>query len=168
MCPQNLVRWCDSSPCKNGGQCWQTSTLYRCECHSGWTGLYCDVPSVSCKVAAQQRGQSWPQVGGGPGRVGAEPGPWVSPSSSLCRHRCRLPVPAWRTLRGRRQHPPLPLPGWLHGQLLRGGGGRVFTQPLPEWGHLYRLPGWLLLQGEECPGTVGMLNSISIVSGGWA
>lgn len=54
--PQNLVRWCDSSPCKNGGKCWQTSILYRCECHSGWTGLYCDVPSVSCEAAARQRG----------------------------------------------------------------------------------------------------------------
>lgn len=54
--PQNLVRWCDSSPCKNGGKCWQTNTLYRCECHSGWTGLYCDVPNVSCEVAAQRQG----------------------------------------------------------------------------------------------------------------
>lgn len=54
--PQNLVRWCDSSPCKNGGRCWQTNALYRCECHSGWTGLYCDVPSVSCEVAAWQQG----------------------------------------------------------------------------------------------------------------
>ncbi|EPY81630.1 notch1 preproprotein-like protein [Camelus ferus] len=52
----NLVRWCDSSPCKNGGKCWQTNTLYRCECHSGWTGLYCDVPNVSCEVAAWQQG----------------------------------------------------------------------------------------------------------------
>lgn len=54
--PQNLVRWCDSSPCKNGGKCWQSNTLYRCECHSGWTGLYCDVPNVSCEVAAQRQG----------------------------------------------------------------------------------------------------------------
>ncbi|EMP34624.1 Neurogenic locus notch like protein 1 [Chelonia mydas] len=53
---QNLVRWCDSSPCKNGGKCWQTNNLYRCECNSGWTGLYCDVPSVSCDVAAKQQG----------------------------------------------------------------------------------------------------------------
>uniref|UniRef100_A0A8C3TFY3 Neurogenic locus notch homolog protein 1 n=1 Tax=Chelydra serpentina TaxID=8475 RepID=A0A8C3TFY3_CHESE len=34
---RNLVRWCDSSPCKNGGKCWQTNNLYRCECNSGWT-----------------------------------------------------------------------------------------------------------------------------------
>lgn len=57
---QNLVRWCDSSPCKNGGKCWQTNNLYRCECNSGWTGLYCDVPSVSCEVAAKQQGTSLP------------------------------------------------------------------------------------------------------------
>lgn len=58
--PQNLVRWCDSSPCKNGGRCWQTNAQYRCECHSGWTGLYCDVPSVSCEVAAWQQGDRPP------------------------------------------------------------------------------------------------------------
>nr|XP_014344997.1 PREDICTED: kinesin heavy chain-like [Latimeria chalumnae] len=52
---KNLVRWCDSSPCKNGGTCWQTGISYRCECKSGWTGLYCDVPSVSCEVAAKQQ-----------------------------------------------------------------------------------------------------------------
>lgn len=56
--PQNLVRWCDSSPCKNGGTCWQTGTTYSCECQTGWTGLYCDVPSVSCEVAAKQRGNT--------------------------------------------------------------------------------------------------------------
>ena len=55
---QNLVRWCDSSPCKNGGTCWQRGTTYSCECETGWTGLYCDVPSVSCEVAAKQRGKT--------------------------------------------------------------------------------------------------------------
>jgi len=54
---QNLVRWCDSSPCKNRGTCWQRGTTYSCECEIGWTGLYCDVPSVSCEVAAKQRGK---------------------------------------------------------------------------------------------------------------
>lgn len=57
LCPQNLVRWCDSAPCKNGGKCWQTNTQYHCECRSGWTGLNCDVLSVSCEVAAQKRGE---------------------------------------------------------------------------------------------------------------
>lgn len=55
---QNLVRWCDSSPCKNGGTCWQTGTTYSCGCETGWMGLYCDVPSVSCEVAAKQRGKT--------------------------------------------------------------------------------------------------------------
>lgn len=64
LLPQNLVRWCDSSPCKNGGKCWQTSNLYHCECNSGWTGLYCDVPSVSCEVAAKQQGKALPCVQG--------------------------------------------------------------------------------------------------------
>uniref|UniRef100_A0A8C7WHN7 Neurogenic locus notch homolog protein 1 n=1 Tax=Oncorhynchus mykiss TaxID=8022 RepID=A0A8C7WHN7_ONCMY len=56
LCLQNLVRWCDSSPCKNGGSCWQQGSSYTCQCQTGWTGLYCDVPSVSCEVAAKQQG----------------------------------------------------------------------------------------------------------------
>lgn len=77
-CPQNLVRWCDSSPCKNGGKCWQTNTLYRCECHSGWTGLYCDVPSVSCEVAAWQQG-NWLCPSPAPRQAGTACGPRPSP-----------------------------------------------------------------------------------------
>lgn len=53
---QNLVRWCDSFPCKNGGSCWQQGASYTCQCQTGWTGLYCDIPSVSCEVAAKQQG----------------------------------------------------------------------------------------------------------------
>ncbi|XP_061672133.1 neurogenic locus notch homolog protein 1-like isoform X3 [Syngnathoides biaculeatus] len=53
---QNLVRWCNLSPCKNGGSCWQRDTSYSCECQTGWAGVYCDIPSVSCEVAAKQRG----------------------------------------------------------------------------------------------------------------
>lgn len=53
---QSLVRWCDSTPCKNGGSCWQQGSSFTCQCASGWTGIYCDVPSVSCEVAAQQQG----------------------------------------------------------------------------------------------------------------
>lgn len=51
-----MIPWCESSPCKNGGKCWQSGTNYTCECKTGWTGLYCDVSSVSCEVAARQRG----------------------------------------------------------------------------------------------------------------
>ena len=50
------MRWCDSSPCKNGGSCWQQGASYTCQCQTGWTGLYCDIPSVSCEVAAKQQG----------------------------------------------------------------------------------------------------------------
>ncbi|KAK7934325.1 hypothetical protein WMY93_005221 [Mugilogobius chulae] len=53
---QDLVRWCESSPCKNGGSCWHRDTTYSCQCATGWGGQYCDVPSVSCEVAAKQRG----------------------------------------------------------------------------------------------------------------
>uniref|UniRef100_A0A8C2AXZ5 Neurogenic locus notch homolog protein 1 n=1 Tax=Cyprinus carpio TaxID=7962 RepID=A0A8C2AXZ5_CYPCA len=55
---QSLVRWCDSFPCKNGGSCWQQGASFTCQCASGWTGIYCDVPSVSCEVAARQQGVS--------------------------------------------------------------------------------------------------------------
>lgn len=50
------MRWCDSSPCKNGGSCWQQGPSYTCQCQTGWTGLYCDIPSVSCEVAAKRQG----------------------------------------------------------------------------------------------------------------
>lgn len=54
---QNLVHWCDSSPCKNGGTCWQQGASYTCQCQTEWTGLYCDIPSVSCEVAAKEQGK---------------------------------------------------------------------------------------------------------------
>uniref|UniRef100_A0A8C6P6F5 Neurogenic locus notch homolog protein 1 n=1 Tax=Nothobranchius furzeri TaxID=105023 RepID=A0A8C6P6F5_NOTFU len=53
---QNIVHWCETSPCKNGGSCWQSGTAYSCQCGTGWAGVNCDVPSVSCEVAAKQRG----------------------------------------------------------------------------------------------------------------
>lgn len=56
------MRWCDSSPCKNGGSCWQQGASYTCQCQSGWTGLYCDIPSVSCEVAAKQQGVEVPHL----------------------------------------------------------------------------------------------------------
>lgn len=51
------MNWCKPSPCKNGGICRQSGTRYSCQCQTGWTGLYCDVPSVSCEVAAKQQGR---------------------------------------------------------------------------------------------------------------
>lgn len=155
--PQNLVRWCDSSPCKNGGKCWQTNVLYRCECHSGWTGLYCDVPSVSCEAAARERGTRGPLPAQAP--PAASPGREAPASRSRPRaprrHRRDPPVPERRALLGRGQHAPLPLPAGLHGQLLRGPGGRVLAQPLPERSHLHRLPRRLLLRGGDPPGEGG-------------
>lgn len=53
------MNWCKPSPCKNGGTCRQSGTTYTCQCQTGWTGLYCDVPSVSCEVAAKQRGRDY-------------------------------------------------------------------------------------------------------------
>lgn len=52
------MNWCKPSPCKNGGTCRQSGTTYSCQCQTGWTGLYCDVPSVSCEVAAKQQGKT--------------------------------------------------------------------------------------------------------------
>ena len=80
-----------------------------------------------------------------------------------CRCQRQPPVPQRRALRERGQHAPLPLPGWLHGQLLRGPGGRVLAQPLPEWGYLHRLPWWLLLRGGD-PARVGAcVSGVSVV-----
>lgn len=61
------------------------------------------------------------------------------------RYRCSTSLQEFRALCGHRQHSLLPLPGRLHRQLLRGAGGRVLPQPLPEWSHLHGLPGRLLL-----------------------
>lgn len=55
---QSLVDLCGKSPCKNRGTCVQTLAQTRCVCPPGWTGAYCDVPNVSCQVAASQRGKA--------------------------------------------------------------------------------------------------------------
>lgn len=65
------------------------------------------------------------------------------------RHQRHPSVPERGALSGCGQHAPLPLPSGLHRQLLRGPGGRVLTQPLPERGHLHRLPWRLLLRGGD-------------------
>uniref|UniRef100_A0A8C9MSN9 Notch receptor 2 n=1 Tax=Serinus canaria TaxID=9135 RepID=A0A8C9MSN9_SERCA len=52
----SLVDLCSKSPCKNKGTCVQTLAQTRCLCPPSWTGAYCDVPNVSCQVAASQRG----------------------------------------------------------------------------------------------------------------
>lgn len=57
---QTLVNLCSRSPCKNKGTCIQDKAESRCLCPSGWAGAYCDVPSVSCEVAASRRGELCP------------------------------------------------------------------------------------------------------------
>lgn len=46
------------------------------------------------------------------------------------------------------KHTLLPLPGWLHWELLPRTGRWVLTQPLSEWSNLYRLPWRLQLWGK--------------------
>lgn len=57
---QTLVNLCSRSPCKNKGTCIQEKAQSRCLCPSGWAGAYCDVPNVSCEVAASHRGELCP------------------------------------------------------------------------------------------------------------
>ena len=61
---QTLVNLCSRSPCKNKGTCIQDKAESRCLCPSGWAGAYCDVPSVSCEVAASHRGELCPEAQG--------------------------------------------------------------------------------------------------------
>ncbi|MEE6506058.1 hypothetical protein FKM82_007484 [Ascaphus truei] len=56
VCRKTQLELCRRSPCQNGGRCIQMGPTFRCECPGGWTGGYCDVPRVSCKVAADRRG----------------------------------------------------------------------------------------------------------------
>lgn len=60
-----MVNLCSRSPCKNKGTCIQEKAESWCLCPSGWTGAYCDVPNVSCEVAASRRGELCP-LGRGP------------------------------------------------------------------------------------------------------
>lgn len=56
---QMPVDWCRrSNPCQNGGRCRPKDGSFTCDCVGSWSGRYCDVPGVSCEVAAFQRGIS--------------------------------------------------------------------------------------------------------------
>lgn len=57
-------------------------------------------------------------------------------------------VPALWSLPQREEHPPLPVPGGVHGQLLRGAAGWVWLQPLPERSHLPGSPGRIPVRGN--------------------
>ena len=147
------MRWCDSSPCKNGGSCWQQGASYTCQCQTGWTGLYCDIPSVSCEVAAKQQGMKARQklfyimlIM----RFSFKPLIDVFCNSFPYDFRgggCS-PVQELRPVSGCWKHTLLPLPGRLHRELLPGTSGRVLTQSLPEWSCLYWLSGRLQLWGR--------------------
>lgn len=58
-------------------------------------------------------------------------------------------MPEFRPVSGCWKHALLPLPSWLHWQLLPGTGGWVFTQPLPKWSHLHWLSRRLQLWGKR-------------------
>lgn len=154
------MRWCDSSPCKNGGTCWQQGASYTCQCQTGWTGLYCDIPSVSCEVAAKQQGMIISQdllhiisqhhlslhlLNLQVPRVVC-----TLCNSVLDDFRCggESPVQKLRSVSGCWKHTLLPLPGWLHWELLPGASRWVLTQSLSEWSHLYWLSGRLQLWGR--------------------
>lgn len=141
---QNLVRWCDSSPCKNGGSCWQQGPSYTCQCQTGWTGLYCDIPSVSCEVAAKRQGTLITPKLFSKQRIKTQ----SCNSHSLLsvysllhefffRGGCGSPVQKLRPVPGCGQHSLLQVPGRLHWELLPGPSGRVLTQSLPEWSCLH-------------------------------
>lgn len=53
------VDWCRrSNPCQNGGRCRPKDGSFTCDCVGSWSGRYCDIPGVSCEIAARQRGTS--------------------------------------------------------------------------------------------------------------
>uniref|UniRef100_A0AAR2JIY6 Notch receptor 3 n=1 Tax=Pygocentrus nattereri TaxID=42514 RepID=A0AAR2JIY6_PYGNA len=51
---QMPVDWCRRpNPCQNSGRCRPKDG--SCDCVGGWSGRYCDIPGVSCEMAAIQR-----------------------------------------------------------------------------------------------------------------
>lgn len=56
---QTPLDLCRGAPCQHGGQCRQTGATVTCLCPPPWTGSACDVPNVTCAVAAARRGQVW-------------------------------------------------------------------------------------------------------------
>ena len=42
-CDQN-VNECASSPCQNGGTCWDGLNGFTCTCNAQWTGPLCQTP----------------------------------------------------------------------------------------------------------------------------
>lgn len=54
---QNFVNLCSQPLCQNGGSCSQSETTWLCHCPVGWTGMYCDVPNMSCQDYAARNGE---------------------------------------------------------------------------------------------------------------
>uniref|UniRef100_A0A8C2AFT3 Notch receptor 2 n=1 Tax=Cyprinus carpio TaxID=7962 RepID=A0A8C2AFT3_CYPCA len=55
---QSMVNLCSKIECKNGGTCIQKEMDWRCSCQHGWTGLYCDIPNMSCQAVAKNKGET--------------------------------------------------------------------------------------------------------------
>ena len=53
-----MAELCGQIVCQHGGMCSQTGTTWRCSCSEGWSGVYCDVPNISCQAIAAQRGDA--------------------------------------------------------------------------------------------------------------
>ncbi|KTF92353.1 hypothetical protein cypCar_00008339 [Cyprinus carpio] len=53
---ESMVNLCSKIECKNGGTCIQKEMDWRCSCQHGSTGLYCDIPNMSCQAVAKNKG----------------------------------------------------------------------------------------------------------------
>lgn len=53
-----MVNVCSQIKCQNGGTCIQKEMDWRCSCQHGWTGLYCDIPNMSCQAVAISKGET--------------------------------------------------------------------------------------------------------------
>lgn len=137
------VDWCRrSNPCQNGGRCRAKDGSFTCDCVGSWSGRYCDIPGVSCEVAALQRGTS----------VSLTccryfntfltfTADFYIPSFSTYRPSDGWSLRSRRSLCKHREYALLQVSTWLHRQLLRESGGPLWGQTLPQRCHLQGLRG---------------------------
>lgn len=57
-----MVNVCSQIKCLNRGTCIQKEMDWRCSCQHGWTGLYCDIPNMSCQTVAKNKGERLDRV----------------------------------------------------------------------------------------------------------